>query len=375
MLINRIYFLVFLLYFFAPIAYIPIIAMFLLVFSIFTTNKVEFLQRNLALSSLLFVFVSFVMIIINFQTGKEIVELYKWSIVTLLVLFFQKERAETFILAFQLFSILSFVMLIIQQFFPESQIIVKVSSFYASSELIEENFVEGYVRSTGFNEGPGHVGVLISFNLLIVYLKFKWGIISRFNRYASIPFSLVSIVITAAKGALPIFLLLNKKISLLLFGIISIIFFSIFSLEEIFYLERLTNSASGEARFDIWSSLINKSFSDPLTFLFGNARVDEIATITIFDSDWIYIFFTKGIFGVFLLLIILLQLSLCLQWSKKSTIFILILLILIGFANPAFTDIKFGIIYFYLLISLGYIRKNKINLNNNLIKKTYQLNN
>lgn len=368
MLINRIYFLIFLLYFFAPIAYIPIITILLLGLSIVTINKVEYLQRNLAYSSFLFVFVSFLMIIINLQTGKEIVELYKWTSVTLLILFFQKERAETFILAFQLFSIISFVMLIIQQLFPENQLIVQVSTLYASSELIEENFVNGYVRSTGFNEGPGHVGVLISFNLLIVYLKFKWGIISKINRYGSIPFTLISIVFTAAKGTLPIFLLLNKKISLILFGFISIIFLSVFSFEEIFYLERLTNSASGEARIDIWSTLINKSLSDPLTLLFGNARVNEIATITIFDSDWIYIFFTKGIFGVFLLSIMLLQLSLNLQWSKKSTIFILFLLVLIGFANPAFTDIKFGIIYFYLLISLSYIRKKKINLNKNFKK-------
>lgn len=368
MLINRIYFLIFLLYFFAPIAYIPIITILLLGLSIVTINKVEFLQRNLACYSFLFVFVSFLMIIINLQTGKEIVELYKWTSVSLLILFFQKERAETFILAFQLFSIISFIMLIIQQLFPENQLVVQVSTLYASSELIEENFVDGYVRSTGFNEGPGHVGVLISFNLLIVYLKFKWGIISKINRYGSIPFTLISIVFTAAKGTLPIFLLLNKKISLILFGFISIIFLSVFTFEEIFYLERLTNSASGEARIDIWSALINKSLSDPLTLLFGNARVNEIATITIFDSDWIYIFFTKGIFGVFLLSIMLLQLSLYLQWSKKSTIFILFLLVLIGFANPAFTDIKFGIIYFYLLISLGYIRKKKINLNKNLKK-------
>ena len=69
MLIIRIYFLIFLLYFFAPIAYIPIITILLLGLSIVTINKVEFLQRNLAYSSFLFVFVSFFIMI---KYGKEI---------------------------------------------------------------------------------------------------------------------------------------------------------------------------------------------------------------------------------------------------------------------------------------------------------------
>jgi hypothetical protein len=361
MLINRMFLIIILLYLFSPIYFVPVVILILLVFSIITSKKIALLQRSLFYPILVLVLLSLLMIILNLQTGKEIVELYKWTTISLLILFFQKQRSETFLIAFQVYSILSFIMLLIQQFYPDNHLVIQIANYYASYELIEENFVKGNVRSIGFNEGPGHVGVLISFNLLIIFLKYKWGIISRVHRYLAIIFSVISIVVTAGKGTLPIFFILNKRISFIMFGLISIIFLSIFSIDDLFYLERLTNSASGEARVDMWSTFINKTMSDPLIFLFGNARVNELVTISIFDSDWIYIFFTKGILGVSLLLVILLQLSLRLQWSKSSVFFLLLVFILIGFANPAFTDIKFGIIYFYLLISLSYIREKRKN--------------
>ena len=368
MLINRVFLIIILMYFFSPIFFVPIIVLILLVFSIITSNKIAFLQRKIFYLTILLVLVSLLMIITNLQIGKEIVELYKWTSISLLILFFQNERAETFLYAFQIYSILSFIMIIIQQFFPDNDLVLQIASYYAAHDLIVENFVKGHVRSTGFNEGPGHVGVLISFNLLIIYLKFKWGIILKGYKFLGALFSLVSIVVTAAKGALPIFIILNKRFSIISFGLFLVFFFSVFSIDDIFYFERLTHSESGESRVDIWTSLINMSISEPLTFLFGNARVDEVASISIFDSDWIYIFFTKGILGVSILLIVLLHLSLKLQWSKSSFFFLLIIFILIGFANPAFTDIKFGLIYFYLLISLSYIRiKNKNHIINSTI--------
>lgn len=355
-------------YLFSPISLVPITIFILLVFSIITSNKIAFLQRKLFYLTIILVLISLLMIVINLQIGKEIVELYKWTSISLLILLFQNERSETLLYGFQIYSTLSFIMLIVQQFFPDNDLVLHLASYYASHDLIVENFVQGHVRSTGFNEGPGHVGVLISFNLLIIYLKYKWGLISKgFKRLITL-FSVLGIIVTAAKGALPIFVLLNKRFSIIILGLFLIFFFSIFSMEDIFYFERLTYSDSGEARVGIWTSLINRNMSEPLTFIFGNARVNELASISIFDSDWIYIFFTKGILGVTLLLIILLNLSLKLQWSKSSFFFLLIILFLIGFANPAFTDIKFGVIYFYILISLVYVRsKNKIQLINSTI--------
>lgn len=368
MLINRMFLVIILLYLFSPIYFVPVFILILLVFSIITSSKIAFLQRKIFYLTIILVLVSLLMIIINLEIGKEIVELYKWTTISLLILFFQNERSETFLYAFQIYSILSFIMIIIQQFFSDNDLVLQIAGYYAAHDLIVENFVKGHVRSTGFNEGPGHVGVLISFNLLIIYLKFKWGIISKRFKFFGALLSLVGIVVTAAKGALPIFIIMNKRFSIITVGLFLVFLFSVFSIDDLFYFERLTHSESGEARVGIWASLINMSISEPLTFLFGNARINELASISIFDSDWIYIYFTKGILGVSILLIVLLHLSLKLQWSKSSFFFLLIILVLIGFANPAFTDIKFGLIYFYLLISLGHIRnKNKNQIRNSIL--------
>lgn len=352
MILNRLFSIIVFLYLFAPINYIPFLAFILVIILILSSDKISAFQINLSLPFLILAFVSFLMMIVNFQFGKEIVEFYKWTSITLMVLFFDKKRSSSFLQVFQLFSILSFILVIIQQFFSDNHLVVELANLYADQELVEKNFIKGYVRSTGFNEGPGHVGVLISFNLFIFFVKNKWGFLSNTSKNALMSVSLLSIAATASKGVLPFFFVLNKRMSIFLFGLIFVVLMSYLSIEDLYYLERLTNSASGEARVEIWSTLLNKSISEPITVLIGNARINSLSTISVFDSDWVYLYFTKGLLGLTLIMIFLYLIANKLKWSKNSFIFIMFLFILIGFANPAFTDIKFGVIYIYLVISL-----------------------
>ena len=302
---------------------------------------------------------SIFMILFEGELGKELVEFYKWSTIGLSILLFQEKRSITFLKAFGYFAFSSFVMIIMQQLFSENELIRSISKLYASPELIENNFVPGYVRSTGFNEGPGHVGVLITFTLLLSYLLKKWRVKLPFSLKSITLLSATSAFFAASKGVIPVLFLLNTKFILLTGLIIFVIFLNVYSLDDLYYLERLSSSASGEARVGIWSELIHNSIAYPHTVLFGTPRIGHVGTISVFDSDWVYIYYTKGLIGILMIFLTLFLLVIKFNSSFASAIFTLLVLFLIGFANPAVTDIKFGLIYFQLLLSLQKIFNNK----------------
>ncbi len=356
---RRIYFWIILIYLFSPLDYIPVVLAILLLHNILFIDKIPISNIFKSLPIFLLSLVSLFMMVFNGQIGKEIVEFYKWSTIGLSILFSNKSRTLTVLKALTYFTALSFLMILIQQLYSENELVRKISESYASPELIENNFVPGYVRSTGFNEGPGHIGVLITFTLFVSFFFKKWKIISTLKRNLITLLSTIGAVFAASKGVIPVLLLLNTRFFIILLLIGSIIFFNYFSLDEFYYLDRLTNSASGEARMGIWSRLINNSLLKPFTVIIGNPRIGFAEKITVFDSDWVYVYFTKGLAGLVMIFLTLVQIINDFSTSISSTFFTIILIFLVGFANPALTDIKFGFIYFQLLLALGYVYDEK----------------
>lgn len=360
MLENRIYFWIILLYLFSPVNYVPFALLLLFVHNIFFFKSIRQRSILISLPLLCLAFISLIMILFEGKLGKEIVEFYKWSTIGFSILMFNEKRSFTFLKAFGYFTFFSFIMILVQQLFSDNEIVVGISKLYASPELIDSNFVPGYVRSTGFNEGPGHLGVLITFALFLMFLFNKWRVISSFKRKIVVSLSATSALFAASKGVIPVLFLLNTRFLIFISLIVFSIFFSIYSFEDLYYIERLLSSASGEARVGIWSELINNSLLYPHTVIFGNPRIGDFGTVSVFDSDWVYIYFTKGIIGVLLLLLTLVQIVFEFSSSVKSIFFFLSVLVLIGFANPAFTDIKFGLIYFQLIMVLSIVKKKEI---------------
>ena len=353
----NLYFFLLLCYLFSPINYAPFFLIAIILYSIFNFKKFEKVALSTSLLLSVLAISSLFMILFEFQLGKEIVELYKWGTMCLTILFFDKKNSQVFIRAFSIFSFCSFLLLIVQQLIPDNEIVKSLALIYASEELIEANFTPGFVRSTGFNEGPGHVGVLLSFNLLVTHHYYKNYLISKGRKLTLNFFATLSMVMSAAKGSIPILFLLNKKQMLLFVIITFFLTIGFYSLDEIYTLSRLLNSASGEARVEIWSSLFHESSQHLLNIIFGNPRLGMYANISVFDSDWIYVFFTKGIFGLLILLLLITYFTQKLTSNSLDFSLYFIVLILIGFSNPAFTDIKFGVVYTNLILCLISMKK------------------
>jgi hypothetical protein len=232
---------------------------------------------------------------------------------------------------------------------------------------MEEIFFPGFVRSTGFNEGPGHVGLVALMGCIIS--PFVFSNTSKSHKVGIVVSHIVCIsvmILAAAKGALAayflfvVFLILFRYTSISTVALFSVVlFFNSSLIHEADMLNRLLQFQSGSERIIIWINLLSVADMSPLQVIFGHGRVGVLSNVSIFDSDWVFIYLTQGLFGMLMVLVLVFRLSLLSQSNNMRRIALFIALLVAGLTNPFLTDIKFGPFYWAILISLITEKQNE----------------
>jgi hypothetical protein len=233
-----------------------------------------------------------------------------------------------------------------------------ITSIYVSEVLMAELFVPGFVRSTGFNQGPGHVGLVALMGCIVARALFAHSPRGRAWMMAADVAALAVMVLAGAKGALlayVAYLVLRVRLRHALV-VLLVLIASLFVLsqadEDLWVLFRLVQFASGAERLEIWTTILEASDQGVLATLFGHGRVGLVADVSIFDSDWVFLYVTHGLIGVAAVLSLVIWIARPLRIQAAGPLRIALVLVLAGLTNPFLTDIKFGALYWAILISL-----------------------
>lgn len=349
-----------------PLPLIVPAALFLVLVFILRNKGISKLHVAIGIPFLFFIIISINQSIVSGASSpKTFVDMYRWALIGFSVVIFSPKDNASFAFGFYYFFILTFFYCVIQQVVPEATFVQWLNSQYVSDDLMAELFVPGFVRSTGFNQGPGHVGLVAFAGLLTAHVIFPKESSKKYTLVANYFMACSIVIMAAAKGAaiaivLYVFLKNTKKhghyiiiLAVVTAGI------AVCYLDEFYFLYRLFQFESGTERFVIWESIVNSMDINALTLLFGHGRVGRLANTSIFDSDVIFLFATQGLVGVFMLATLVLCLIKRFSKSWGSSLVLTFVILLAGMSNPFLTDIKYGVIYFCLLISFKDFQKNE----------------
>lgn len=357
----------FLIALFSPTSVSPITSSTILLVLLINSNEVKNYKFLFVASILFMTTVSAVQILISGELGKVIVDIYRWIFIAGFILAIGNNNHLSVILAFYVFFVLTFIFSILQQIIPQNTYINNISSIYVSDALMQELFFPGFVRSTGFNEGPGHVGLVALMGCIISPVVFSNATKFKLSGVVFSHFMGLSVIImAAAKGALVayffyvlFFARLKYIIAAIIATVISFFVLDRYFNEEMAMLLRLLQFESGSERLIIWQSLVNLADLNLLQIMFGHGRVGNLSSVSIFDSDWVFIYLTQGLFGIFVVGSLVLRISISSQRKFFLTVGFFMALIVAGLTNPFLTDIKFGPFYWAILISLIIIKRNE----------------
>ena len=352
---------------FSPTSVSPITSSIVLLVLLINSNEVENYKFLFVAPILLMIVVSAAQVLISGDVGKVIVDVYRWIVIAGFILAVGKKNHLSVILAFYAFFVLTFVFSVLQQIMPQNYYINNISSIYVSDALMQELFFPGSVRSTGFNEGPGHVGLVALMGCIISSVVFSNATKFKLSGIFFSHFMGISVIImAAAKGALIayffyilFFARLKYIVAVIFAALLLFLFLDGYFNEEMAILLRLLQFESGSERLLIWQSLVKLADLNPLQIMFGHGRVGDLSSVSIFDSDWVFIYLTQGLFGIFVVGSLVLRISISSQRKSFLTVGVFIALIVAGLTNPFLTDIKFGPFYWAILISLIIIKRNE----------------
>lgn len=349
----------------SPTVFAPVAISVLL--SVFAVRSQRILVYRLLQASPFFFFIVIACIQLAVSldaSSKLLVDIYRWTVISLAICLVPAEDRRSILGGFYAFFVVTVLYCIIQQLIPQNQFVNRVTSVYVSEALMDELFIPGFVRSTGFNQGPGHVGLVALMGCIVARALFgdgphrhRWVIGSNLA-------ALSVMFLAAAKGALlayAVYLILHLRVRYAALIILAIIMlFQIFAFnEDIWLLSRLAQLESASERFIIWTDLLQVTSQGLFAIIFGHGRVGTLANASIFDSDWVFLYLTQGIIGVATVLALIfsaIRLH-CITLSKSLGV--TVALILAGLSNPFLTDIKFGALYWALIFSLAKADKNK----------------
>lgn len=354
------------LYSLTPLNLIAPAAIIFVIYHIIKTNHIDRYNIAIGLPFLFFVLVIFIQSMTSGAISqKSFVDIYRWLLIGITIIFLSRKNSVSLLYGFYYFFILTFIYCVLQQVAPENSIVQWINSKYVSEDLMQELFVPGFVRSTGFNQGPGHVGLVAVVGLLISHILFPSHRTGKYTNLINTILASLIIVMAAAKGAaialLALIVLINfKKNSryLILTAAMAATLFVIY-FDEIYFLLRLLQFDSGAERISIWTEIIKSIPENLLWVLFGYGRIGAISEINIFDSDIVFLYVTQGVIGILMFVFILINISRKITSNIYAALGLTLVLCLAGMTNPFLTDIKFGIIYFSLLIGLKDFKENE----------------
>lgn len=352
---------------FSPTSVSPVTSSIVLLVLLINSEKVKKDKLLFVAPILLMTVVSAIQVLISGDVGKVVVDVYRWVVIAGFILTVGKKNHLSIIFAFYTFFVLTFVFSSLQHIMPQNIYVNNISSIYVSDALMQELFFPGFVRSTGFNEGPGHVGLVALMGCIISSVVFSNATKFKLSGIFLSHFMGLSVIImAAAKGALIayffyilFFARLKHIVAVFFAAALLFLFLDGYFNEEMDILFRLLQFESGSERLIIWQSLIRLADLNLLQFMFGHGRIGNLSSVSIFDSDWVFIYLTQGIFGIFLIGSLVLRMSILSQRKIVLMVGVFVALIVAGLTNPFLTDIKFGPFYWAILISLTIIKRNE----------------
>lgn len=351
----------------SPTSVSPVTSSIVLLVLLINSEKVKRDKLLFVAPILLMTVVSAIQVLISGDVGKVVVDVYRWVVIAGFILTVGKKNHLSIIFAFYIFFVLTFVFSSLQQIMPQNIYVNNISSIYVSDALMQELFFPGFVRSTGFNEGPGHVGLVALMGCIISSVVFSNATKFKLSGIFFSHFMGISVIImAAAKGALVayffyilFFARLKYIVAVFFAAALLFLFLDGYFSEEMDILFRLLQFESGSERLIIWQSLIRLADLNLLQIMFGHGRIGNLSGVSIFDSDWVFIYLTQGIFGIFLIGSLVLRMSILSQRKIILMVGVFLALIVAGLTNPFLTDIKFGPFYWAILISLIIIKRNE----------------